>query len=376
MAVDRGPVLAEHHHNVGFVEGPNNANPWGPEQGIPNAAYCDSGASMVPYHNSYRWWPESQCGVKGCAYCPSHVNVGNVHGEVRFDHASRGDPADVMAGDLLFYSWNGDSVADHVETAIDDVGTGPKTHNIGYNTGSPNGCHDLWRDRRYLLCRLRPTHYYDGAVPGPTPQPGPPPPPPPPPGPRVLSQGMQGDDVKLWQAALNHFGYGLVRDGDFGPRTAAATRDFQARHGATVDGQVGAQTKAAMAAALAQPPAPAPAPTPPPDPGHAPDGNPFTPLAVNGDFGPQTKKALQWRLDVTERAGGHPPLVVDGAVGPVTIRYLQQRLNYTNGPVAIDGQLGPQTIRALQAHVGAGIDGSWGPETTRRLQAVLNAGAF
>lgn len=367
-------VLAEHQRNVGFREGPSNANPWGPEQGIPNASYCDSGASMVPYHQGYRWWPESQCGEKGCAYCPSHINVGQAHGEVRFDHASRGDPADVVEGDLLFYSWNGDSIADHVETAIESVGTGARTHNIGYNTGSPEGCHDLWRDRRYLLCRLRPSRnggYTHGGAPGPGP--GPAPAPPAPSGPRVLSQGMTGQDVANLQSQLNRFGYGLAVDGDFGPATDRAVRDFQSRHGLTVDGQVGSATRGALAAA----PSPQPAPTPPPAPpaGRAPDGNPYTPLVVDGGYGPQTKRALQWRLNVTE-AYSHGPLVVDGNVGPATIRYMQQRLNWSNGPVGIDGQLGPQTVRALQAHVGAGVDGGWGPDTTRHLQMVLNQGSF
>jgi hypothetical protein len=159
MSVDLAAVLAEHRSNVGFLESPNNTNPWGPEQGIHNASYCDSASSIVPYHHGYRWWPESQCGEKGSAYCPFHVSVGSSHGEVRFDHSGQGDPADVKAGDLLFYDWDHSGVADHVETAYEDCPSGGRTHNIGYNTGSPEGCYLLWRDRTYLLCRLRPSQY-------------------------------------------------------------------------------------------------------------------------------------------------------------------------------------------------------------------------
>jgi len=168
---DVAAVIAEHHANVGFREGPNNANPWGPEQGMHNAAYCDSAASVVPYHHGYRWWPESQFGEKGCAYCPHHVSVGANHGEVVYDHASQGQPADVKAGDLLFYDWNNTGIADHVETAIESCPSGGRTHNVGYNTGKPEGCYDLWRDRRFLLCRLRPAGYAQGGQPSPAPTP-------------------------------------------------------------------------------------------------------------------------------------------------------------------------------------------------------------
>jgi peptidoglycan hydrolase-like protein with peptidoglycan-binding domain len=358
-------VLPRHRANVGFVEGANNANPWGPRQGIPNAAYCFSAQSIVNVDAGVSWWPESQCGRLGFAYCPSGVNVGQARGVVRFDHASRGDPADLIPGDLVFYSWNGTSVADHVEVVIQVYADGT-FDTIGYNTGSPNGCHVVRRDRRYLLCRLRMQPFYDGsAAPGPAPAP---PPAPTPVGPRNLAQGTRGDDVRQWQVALNHFGYGLAEDGDFGPRTAAATRDFQSRHGAVADGVVGPQTRAAMSAALSTPPTPAPAPAPPPPapappppPAHGPDGNPFTPLAVDGGMGPLTTRALQWKLGVAQ----------DGQIGPVTVRALQQRVGS-----GVDGAMGPDTIRHLQARVGAGVDGQWGPDTTRHLQAALNAGTF
>jgi hypothetical protein len=194
--MDRVAVSNAHRRNVGWVEGANNQNPWGPRQGISHSAYCDSAQSVVAYDCGYRWWPESQCGQLGCAYCPSHVSVGSAHGEVVFDHASRGAPADIQEGDLLFYDWNGTGVADHVEYALESVGVAPKTHDIGYNTGSPNGCHDLWRDRRYLLCRLRPTHYGDGSQPG---QPGTGTTPAPTPAPTPVPSPEEDDMIRLFQ---------------------------------------------------------------------------------------------------------------------------------------------------------------------------------
>lgn len=84
-------------------------------------------------------------------------------------------------------------------------------------------------------------------------------------------------------------------------------------------------------------------------------------VSVGGDFGPQTKMALQRALGVS----------ADGDIGPVTIKALQVRVGTTS-----DGELGPQTIRALQRRVGAEPDGEWGPATTRALQNAINAGTF
>jgi hypothetical protein len=261
MAVDLNAVIAEHKSNVGFREGPGNQNPWGPEQGISNAAYCDSAASMVPYHQGYRWWPESQFGEKGCAYTVTHVNVGKAHGEVRYDHASQGDPADVLAGDLVFYSWSGGSEPDHVETALEDCPSNGRTHNCGYNTGNPEGCYDLWRDRKYLLCRLRPTHYRDAVAPGS----GPPPPPatiaPPFPLPADQWFGVPSDDprnhsgyfsdtdrpgITLFQARLRDRGWSLGATGVFDQSTDKVVRQFQAEKNLTVDGAVGPGTWSAI----------------------------------------------------------------------------------------------------------------------------------
>lgn len=85
-----------------------------------------------------------------------------------------------------------------------------------------------------------------------------------------------------------------------------------------------------------------------------------TTLAVDGQFGPLTVRALQRLLRVP----------VDGVYGPQTKRALQSWLG-----VAVDGIVGPKTVRALQAKVGASVDGDWGPKTTRALQAWLNAHA-
>jgi murein DD-endopeptidase MepM/ murein hydrolase activator NlpD len=84
-------------------------------------------------------------------------------------------------------------------------------------------------------------------------------------------------------------------------------------------------------------------------------------IAVDGDFGPATKRALQTALSVA----------ADGDFGPASTRALQSFLG-----VAADGSWGPATTRALQGFLGVPADGSFGPQTIRALQASLNGGTF
>ena len=63
---------------------------------------------------------------------------------------------------------------------------------------------------------------------------------------RTLRKGNRGDDVKWLQQRLNVYGAGLAVDGDFGPVTEAAVREYQLRHGLAVDGIVGPVTRKAL----------------------------------------------------------------------------------------------------------------------------------
>ena len=62
----------------------------------------------------------------------------------------------------------------------------------------------------------------------------------------LLRKGDKGDDVKLLQHRLNLLGWRLTEDGIWGVQTDSAVRGYQYRAGLTVDGIVGAKTKAAL----------------------------------------------------------------------------------------------------------------------------------
>ena len=62
----------------------------------------------------------------------------------------------------------------------------------------------------------------------------------------LLRKGDRGDDVKLLQHRLNLLGWQLTEDGVWGVQTDSAVRGYQYKAGLTVDGIVGAKTKAAL----------------------------------------------------------------------------------------------------------------------------------
>ncbi|MEV5956872.1 peptidoglycan-binding protein [Streptomyces sp. NPDC051987] len=76
--------------------------------------------------------------------------------------------------------------------------------------------------------------------------------------PSNIVQGQKSGCVTELQSLLNHHGADLAVDGDFGPLTASAVRDFQAEKGLSVDGEVGPNTKAALYGAVTGPSSPAP----------------------------------------------------------------------------------------------------------------------
>ena len=62
----------------------------------------------------------------------------------------------------------------------------------------------------------------------------------------LRGKGDKGDDVKLLQHRLNILGSQLAEDGIWGVKTDQAVRNYQYKAGLTVDGIVGAKTRAAL----------------------------------------------------------------------------------------------------------------------------------
>jgi hypothetical protein len=62
----------------------------------------------------------------------------------------------------------------------------------------------------------------------------------------TIKMGSRGPEVKKAQQLLNQKGYTLVTDGDFGPSTQAAVKNFQRANGLTDDGIIGPKTWEAL----------------------------------------------------------------------------------------------------------------------------------
>jgi hypothetical protein len=146
-------VLNIARSQIGFHEGANNDNPYGRWYGIPNAPYCAMGVS----------WCFAQVGLshliaaqtpKGFSYNPAALHWFQMQGMVV--NKMSGEP-----GDLVFFDWNGDGVADHVEL-LEAASPGGLT-TIGFNTGSPNdptkeGCWRVHRNYLFIIAIVRPKY--------------------------------------------------------------------------------------------------------------------------------------------------------------------------------------------------------------------------
>ncbi|MGV9943484.1 peptidoglycan-binding protein [Streptomyces sp. NPDC003401] len=76
--------------------------------------------------------------------------------------------------------------------------------------------------------------------------------------PNEIVQGQRSGCVTELQSLLNHHGADLAVDGEFGPLTGSAVRDFQAEKGLSADGRVGPNTKAALYGTVTPPSSPPP----------------------------------------------------------------------------------------------------------------------
>ncbi len=132
----------------------------------------------------------------------------------------------------------------------------------------------------------------------------------------LVRRGDEEHPVRTLQHLLRAHGSAVVVDGDFGPRTERAVRDFQQRERLAVDGIVGPRTWAALVITVRR--------------GSRGDavrgvqeefqfrnlsGDPGQGVQIDGIFGPQTEQAVRGFQEAVD-------LDPDGIVGPLTWRAL------------------------------------------------------
>lgn len=242
---------------LGYVEGPNNANKYGEWYGLNHNPWCDMFVS----------WVFDQLGAGHIggrfAYTPSHA--------LWFKQQGRWGTTPQI-GAMVFFRFSG-----------------PRIHHVGIVTGIGRGYVDTiegntdeagGRTGGKVMRRRRSSGIVGYGYPAYDDAPAPPPPPPPPPvSPPWGFVTVDGDfgrqTIKALQASLNLTGANprLGVDGDYGPMTRRA---LQARlnHVAgpvAIDGEVGPQTVRALQRHVG--------------------------AAVDGDWGPQTTRALQVALN-------------------------------------------------------------------------------
>jgi hypothetical protein len=231
MTADR--VLSIAHSQLGTGESPpfsnhNKYTVWynSNVSHIGDGAWCDMFVS----------WVGAQAGeshaIGRFAYCPSHVDWFRSNG--RWGNSPR-------PGALVFFSWNGDSVADHV--GFVKTVSGSTIHTIEGNSGNAGGgiVREVVRSSSILGYGYP---AYSGASTGGGWTPG---------HPafsgrilKLTSPYMHGSDVQWVQERLNTRKYKLATDGVYGGFTRAAVASFQSKNGLLKDGQVGSKTWAKL----------------------------------------------------------------------------------------------------------------------------------
>ena len=125
---------------VGFHEGPNNANPFSAWQyGGPNNPWCASFQCRAEYEGGYRF-VGCTYGERGEAYTPTEALRAKQQGTWR-DKTWRAQP-----GDAVLFDWKNDGLIDHVELVVYDDGI--RLITIGGNTS--DGVYFRTRDRTYV----------------------------------------------------------------------------------------------------------------------------------------------------------------------------------------------------------------------------------
>ncbi|MET9120017.1 CHAP domain-containing protein [Streptomyces sp. NPDC004528] len=221
-----------------YKEGPKNHTTFGEwyasvvhDPSFAYASWCDEFVSYCAYVTG------NADAISRFAYCPSHVVWFKNHGRWH----SRYEAA--QAGDIVFYDWDGDGVADHVGIVRAYSAPGKAVLTVEGNTSSGTGGSQSNGDGVYERTRSRGTILGFGrpafaTKPG---KPAPPAPnkPPvkhytPPPFPKGLAPNHSKPSARALQRALKAAGWlpRTVPEADaYGPQTQKAVAAFNAKHG-------------------------------------------------------------------------------------------------------------------------------------------------
>ena len=181
-----------------------------------------------PWCAAFCWWifraanaSDLFCGGAKMGYCPDIYQYYKKNHQVV--------SGNYKPGDLIFFDFNANCMADHIGICESFNGTYITT--IDGNTGSNNEANGgavmrRTRHKQYICGAARPA--YDGkeddmTLPN-------------------LKRGSKGKSVKALQSLLVGCGYEIDIDSSFGPATESAVKKFQSTQAIAADGKVGPQT--------------------------------------------------------------------------------------------------------------------------------------
>jgi hypothetical protein len=223
-------VLQVAMRQLGQKENPpgSNKSKYGNWYGM-DGAWC---AMFVSYCFHQAGMPLPITNKKGFAYCPYGVDW--------FKKQGCWSDSNPKPGDVVFYCWRGDKVADHVgivkevkgskniiaiegntsTVSNDDGGTvmvRPRSGSIILGYGKPK--YDQVSTGNPNVDTSWPGIYL-----------------------RLTSPLMESADIETWQKWMVQIGYTLEIDGQYGEKSDTACRDFQQKHQLEEDGVVGGDT--------------------------------------------------------------------------------------------------------------------------------------
>jgi hypothetical protein len=206
------------------------------------------GGQGQPWCAAFQRWVDIHAGgpdlpVSNPYYCPTLVTYAKQHG--LWDASGHYE-----AGDMVFFDWAGQGVAEHIGRVVTDNGSvidtiegNTSAEGVSGSQSDGGGVHERHRAHGPMVMGVL---KYSKLLAHAAANNGLPPRNPVKANPfapyaAACRQGANGNQVKFVQWAV-----GVPVDGSFGPQTDHAVRSFQAYHHLTVDGQVGPQTIGAL----------------------------------------------------------------------------------------------------------------------------------